>query len=120
MPRSRAFFRQPGAGATNSERRRVSWSRISSITIGPFFNFLHPRIYAVAVSLVVWFALSAWILFDHRFGKSDQMSLTLAMVSVLLLMAVLLPLGAISRLEEAPDAFRAAGAQHPVSRLARR
>lgn len=57
----------------------------------PVFDFLHPRIYAVAVSLVVWFALSAWILFGHRFGKSSQMSLTLAMVSVLLLMAVLLP-----------------------------
>jgi hypothetical protein len=57
----------------------------------PVFDVLHPRIYAVAVGLVVWFALSAWILFDHRFGQPSELSLPLAMVSVLLVVAVLLP-----------------------------
>ena len=57
----------------------------------PVFDFVHPRIYAAAVGLVVWFALSAWILFDHRFGKPGEVSLSLTMVSVLLFMAVLLP-----------------------------
>jgi hypothetical protein len=57
----------------------------------PVFDFLHPRIYAVAAGLVVWFALAAWILFDHQFGKPSDVSLSLAMVSVLLLVAVLLP-----------------------------
>jgi hypothetical protein len=57
----------------------------------PVFDFLHPRIYAAAVGLVVWFALAAWILFDHRFGKSGEVSLSLTMVSVLLFVAVLLP-----------------------------
>ena len=56
----------------------------------PVFDFLHPRIYAAAVGLVVWFALAAWILFDHRFGKSGEVSLSLTMVSVLLFVAVLL------------------------------
>ncbi|WP_035720369.1 hypothetical protein [Bradyrhizobium sp. ARR65] len=57
----------------------------------PVFDYLHPRIYVVAIGLVVWFALAAWIFFDHQFGKPDDMSLPLAMVSVLLLFAVLLP-----------------------------
>ena len=57
----------------------------------PVFDFLHPRIYATAVGLVVWFALAAWILFDHEFSKANDVSLSLAMVSVLLLVAVLLP-----------------------------
>lgn len=58
----------------------------------PIFDYFHPKIYATAIGLVAWFALAAWILFDHQFGKPDDMSLPLAMVSVLLLIAVLLPL----------------------------
>ena len=58
----------------------------------PVFDFLHPRIYESAIFLVAWFALAAWILFDHRFDRVDDMALPLAMVSVFLFIAVLLPL----------------------------
>ena len=54
----------------------------------PVFDQLHPRVYAGAVGLVAWFALSAWILFDRQ----ADIGLPLMMVSVLLFMAVLIPL----------------------------
>jgi hypothetical protein len=53
----------------------------------PVFDQLHSSIYATAVGLVVWFALAAWTLFDRQ----NDIGLPLAMVSVLLLVAVLLP-----------------------------
>ena len=53
----------------------------------PVFEQVHPNIYAVAVGLVAWFAIAAWILFDRK----NDIALPLAMVSVLLLVAVLLP-----------------------------
>jgi hypothetical protein len=53
----------------------------------PIFDQLHPAVYKAAVGLVAWFALAAWILFDHQ----NDIGLPLAMVSVLLLIAVLLP-----------------------------
>ena len=68
----------------------------------PVFDQLHPRIYAGAITLVVWFALAAWILFDRQ----DDIGLPLAMVSVLLLVAVLIPLALalVLRRHRAPDA----------------
>ncbi|MBR1121453.1 hypothetical protein JQ628_08025 [Bradyrhizobium lablabi] len=54
----------------------------------PVFDQFHPRIYAAAVGLVAWFALAAWILFDRQ----DDIALPLMMASVLLLIAVLIPL----------------------------
>jgi hypothetical protein len=54
----------------------------------PAFDHLHPKIYAAAVGLVAWYAISAWILFDHQ----DDIGLPLAMVSLLLFFAVLIPL----------------------------
>ncbi|MGO8908050.1 MAG: hypothetical protein ACLQDM_01780 [Bradyrhizobium sp.] len=53
----------------------------------PVFEELHPRIYGAAVGLVGWFALMAWALFD----RTSDVSLSLAFVSVLFLVAVLLP-----------------------------
>lgn len=53
----------------------------------PVFDQLHPNIYRAAVGFVVWFAVAAWILFDRR----SDIELPLIMVSVLLLMAVLVP-----------------------------
>ncbi|MBR0935314.1 hypothetical protein [Bradyrhizobium jicamae] len=53
----------------------------------PVFEQLHPKIYGTAVGLVVWFALSAWILFDRQ----SAVGLPLAMVSLLLFVAVMLP-----------------------------
>jgi len=53
----------------------------------PVFDQLHPAIYRVAVGLVAWFAVAAWVLFDRQ----RDIELPLAMVSVLLLVAVLLP-----------------------------
>jgi hypothetical protein len=53
----------------------------------PVFDQLHPNIYKAAVGLVALFALAAWILFDRQ----SDIDLPLAMVSVLLLVAVLLP-----------------------------
>jgi hypothetical protein len=53
----------------------------------PVFDQFHPGIYGAAVGLVVWFAAAAWILFDRQ----SDIGLPLAMVSVLLLVAVMLP-----------------------------
>ncbi|MGL3211318.1 hypothetical protein [Bradyrhizobium sp. BR 1433] len=53
----------------------------------PVYDELHPRVYGAAVCLVAWFALAAWILFDRQ----DDVELSLMFVSVLLLVAVLLP-----------------------------
>src|SRR5260370_2624540 len=53
----------------------------------PIFDQLHPAVYKAAVGLAAWFALAAWILFDHQ----NDIRLPLAMVSEILLIAVLLP-----------------------------
>lgn len=53
----------------------------------PVFDELHPNVYKTAVGLVALFVLAAWILFDRQ----SDIGLPLAMVSVLLLVAVLLP-----------------------------
>lgn len=53
----------------------------------PVFDGLHPNVYKVAVGLVMMFAVAAWSLFDRR----PDIELPLAMVSVLLFIAVLLP-----------------------------
>lgn len=53
----------------------------------PVFDQIHPNIYGAAVGLVGWFALAAWILFDRQ----SDIALPLGIVSVLLLVAVLLP-----------------------------
>jgi hypothetical protein len=53
----------------------------------PVFDDLHPRIYAAAAGLVAWFAISAWLLFD----RGGDIALSLAFVTVLLLVAVGLP-----------------------------
>ena len=53
----------------------------------PVFDQLHPKIYAAAVGLVAWFALMAWVLFD----RSSDISLSLAFVSLLFVVAVGLP-----------------------------
>ena len=54
----------------------------------PVFEHLHRRVYTAAIGLVVWYAVAAWLLFDRK----ENIGLPLAMVSVLLLVAVLLPL----------------------------
>jgi len=53
----------------------------------PVFDHLHPKIYGAAAGLVAWFALMAWVLFD-RSGDATE---SLIFVSVLFLVAVLLP-----------------------------
>lgn len=53
----------------------------------PVFDQLHPRIYGGAVALIAWFAVMAWSLFD----RSSDVSLSLAFVSLLFVVAVLLP-----------------------------
>jgi len=67
----------------------------------PVFDQLHTRVYAAAIGLVAWFALAAWILFDRQ----DDIGLPLAMVSVLLFVAVLIPLALalVWRSHHAPD-----------------
>ena len=67
----------------------------------PVFDELHPKIYGAAVGLVAWFALMAWVLFD----RDSDVSLSLAFVSVLFLVAVLLPwtLSRIWRRHRMPD-----------------
>lgn len=53
----------------------------------PVFDELHPRIYAAAAGLVAWFALMAWLLFD----RSSDVSLSLGLVTLLFVVAILLP-----------------------------
>jgi hypothetical protein len=53
----------------------------------PVFDELHPRIYGAAVGLAAWFALMAWALFD----RSSDIDLSLMFVTVLFIVAVLLP-----------------------------
>ena len=67
----------------------------------PLFDHLHSRVYADAIGLVAWFALAAWILFDRQ----DDIGLLLGMVSVLLFVAVLVPLALalVWRKYHAPD-----------------
>ncbi|OAF01412.1 hypothetical protein AYJ54_28350 [Bradyrhizobium centrolobii] len=53
----------------------------------PVFDELHPKIYAAAVGLVAWFAFMAWVLFD----RSSDISLSLGLVTLLFVVAILLP-----------------------------
>lgn len=53
----------------------------------PVFDQLHPRIFGAAIGLVAWFALMAWTLFD----RGGNASLSLMFVTVLFVVAVLLP-----------------------------
>ena len=53
----------------------------------PTFDQLHPKIYGAAVGLVAWFALMAWVLFD----RSSDVSLSLAFVTLLFVVAVGIP-----------------------------
>jgi len=53
----------------------------------PVFNHLHPKIYGAAVGLIAWFTLMAWVLFD----RSSDAGESLMFVSVLFLVAILLP-----------------------------
>lgn len=53
----------------------------------PHRDQFHPLIYRVAGGLAIWFALSAWILFDH----SGYIGLALTFISILLLMALGIP-----------------------------
>jgi hypothetical protein len=59
----------------------------------PVFDQIHPKMYGLAVGLVAWFALAAWLFFDHKngIGLSNDMPLSLAMVSVLFFVAVMVP-----------------------------
>ncbi len=49
---------------------------------------LHPRIYMAAAGLLVWFVIAAWLLF----GGPGYIGLALAMISVLVFMAIAIPL----------------------------
>ena len=53
----------------------------------PVFDQLHPRIYGIAIGLIAWFALMAWILFD----RNGDVSLPLTFVTVLFVVAIALP-----------------------------
>jgi hypothetical protein len=53
----------------------------------PVFDQLHPTIYKAAIGLIAWFAVSAWVFFDRR----GDIGLSLAFVTLLLLVAILLP-----------------------------
>jgi hypothetical protein len=56
----------------------------------PVFDHFHPKVYMIGLAFVVWFALAAWVLFDHKFDRVDDMALPLAMISALLLFVILL------------------------------
>ncbi len=51
-------------------------------------NHLHPRIHMAAAGLLIWFVIAAWLLF----GGAGYIELALTMVSVLVFMAIAIPL----------------------------
>ena len=53
----------------------------------PISDQLHPAVFGLMAGLTVWFAAAAWILFDRQ----ADVSLPLAVVSGLLLVALLIP-----------------------------
>ncbi len=55
----RARLAPSSIGGSIVNRELVSHNR-------PIFDQLHPAVYKAAVGLVAWFALAAWILFDHQ------------------------------------------------------
>ncbi|CAN7719183.1 hypothetical protein LJR220_007148 [Bradyrhizobium sp. LjRoot220] len=79
----------------------------------PVFDQLHPNIYGIAVGFVAWFAVAAWILFDRQ----SDIELPLAMVSALLLMAVLVPWSLSLVWKKIPAAVSGASAQDGIPRL---
>jgi len=68
-------------------------------------NHLHPRIHMAAAGLLVWFVIAAWLLF----GGAGYIELALTMVSVLVFMAIAIPL-ALWRTNQ--TAQRAGGSTH--------
>jgi hypothetical protein len=54
----------------------------------PVFDQLHPTIYKAAIGLIAWFAVAAWVFFDRR----GDIGLSLAFVTLLLVVAIALPL----------------------------
>src|SRR5215468_1269100 len=75
------------AGHTPGFAKGAAMSRNLVAHNKPVFDQLHPKVYAAAVGLVTLFAISAWVFFDRQ----SDIDLSLAMVSVLLLIAVLIP-----------------------------
>jgi hypothetical protein len=67
----------------------------------PVFDQLPPGIYRTAIGLIAWFTISAWLLFD----RGGDIELSLVMVSVLFLVAVMVPLlmSLAWRKSQAPD-----------------
>jgi hypothetical protein len=82
----------------------------------PVFDQLHPKIYAAAVGLVAWFVVSAWVFFDRK----GQIGLSLAFVSVLLLIRGSVALVAVAGLEAAPRTSGGANYEDVIPRLADR
>jgi hypothetical protein len=72
----------------------------------PVFDQLHPHVPKVAAGLVAWFVLAAWVFFDRQ----SAVGLSLAIVTMLLLVAGLL-LGALSLVWRR---YRPADARHPT------
>src|SRR5437762_10469829 len=83
-----ALRAEPAKNPDTSPRQKAAFMAREPVAHNrPLFDQLHPMVYGAAVGLVAWFALAAWILFDRQ----NDIGLPLAMVSVLLLVAVLLP-----------------------------
>jgi hypothetical protein len=64
----------------------------------------HPLVYKAAAGLVAWFVVAAWVLFDRQ----RDTELPLVMVSVLLLIAILIPysLWRVWRRDQEPRSVR--------------
>jgi hypothetical protein len=75
------------AGRIRNFKKDTAMSRDLVAHNKPVFDQLHPKVYGAAVGLVAWFAVSAWVFFDRQ----SDIDLSLAMVTVLLLIAVLIP-----------------------------
>jgi len=74
--------------ATPETSEGAAMTRDIAVRNKPVFDQLHPNIYRIAIGLVLWFVLAAWVFFD----RGGPVGLPLAFVTVLLLIAVCLTL----------------------------
>ncbi len=71
---------------------------------GTASNQLHPAVHAAGAALFIWFVAAAWLLF----GGSGYIDLALAMISMLVFMALAIPM-ALWRVKRSADARATVG-----------
>jgi hypothetical protein len=105
-------------GIAIRRRRKRDWRTEKDLLKEDFVNTdgrpqrvsdqLHPLVHLAAAGLLIWFVVAAWLLF----GDSGYIELALTMISVLVFMAIAIPLALLRaslKARQADDASDAAG-----------